>query len=388
MLPAIVTDIEGTTSRIDFVHQVLFPYARARISEFLHEHQQDPKVAAEIAAVRRTIAAPAVSLATVIQQLIDWIDQDRKVTELKALQGMIWQHGFESSQFSAHVYPDAVECLGRWHQAGHSIHVYSSGSIAAQKLFFRYSVFGDLSALFSGYFDTTIGGKREPGSYLRIAEAIDQAPGAILFLSDLEAELDAAAYVVGSQDEHLAYGAGFRVYVRNLGAPDTAKFSIYRRGGLYRDPDTNTILGYEAEHVADALVEKFGDPATVQIVNSSKEVMNGDRLLPQTEEAREQALHPRLYSIAASFLFFLCGSVSDDWRSQDLELMLEDEFDRYPDDVDGQGDPLDLGLVRQRTYPHTRLTVGASTPTTSVNCASVLNLLARIAKSPISVDPL
>ena len=193
MLPAIVTDIEGTTSRIDFVHQVLFPYARARISEFLHEHQQDPKVAAEIAAVRRTIAAPAVSLATVIQQLIDWIDQDRKVTELKTLQGMIWQHGFESSQFSAHVYPDAVECLGRWHQAGHSIYVYSSGSIAAQKLFFRYSVFGDLSALFSGYFDTTIGGKREPGSYLRIAEAIDQAPGAILFLSDLEAELDAAA---------------------------------------------------------------------------------------------------------------------------------------------------------------------------------------------------
>lgn len=103
-----------------------------------------------------------------------------------------------------------------------------------------------------------------------------------------EAELDAAAYVVGSQDEHLAYGAGFRVYVRNLGAPNTAKFSIYRRGGLYRDPDTNTILGYEAEHVADALVEKFGDPATVQIVNSSKEVMNGDRLLPQTEDTMQE----------------------------------------------------------------------------------------------------
>lgn len=88
-----------------------------------------------------------------------------------------------------------------------------------------------------------------------------------------------------------------------------------------------------------------------------------DALLPQTQEARERALNHRLYQIAASFAFFLCGSVGDDWRSQDLELLLEDEFDVYPDDVDGQGDPIDLGQVRQRTYPHTRLTVGTSTPT-------------------------
>lgn len=99
-----------------------------------------------------------------------------------------------------------------------------------------------------------------------------------------ESDLDNAAYIVGSQDNHLAFGSGFRVYVRNLGEPSTAKFSVFRKGGVYRDPDTNAVLGYEAEHVADALVEKFGDPATVQVVRSSKEVVKGDRLLAQTEE--------------------------------------------------------------------------------------------------------
>jgi uncharacterized protein (DUF2384 family) len=99
-----------------------------------------------------------------------------------------------------------------------------------------------------------------------------------------EADLDNAAYIVGSQDEHLAFGQGFRVYVRNLGEPATAKFSVFRKGGEYRDPDTQALLGYEAEHLGDALVEKFGDPATVQVVSSSKEVMKGDRLLPQTED--------------------------------------------------------------------------------------------------------
>ena len=99
-----------------------------------------------------------------------------------------------------------------------------------------------------------------------------------------ESDLDNAAYIVGSQDDHLAFGSGFRVYARNLGEPATAKFSVFRKGGIYRDPDTNAVLGYEAEHVADALVEKFGDPATVQVVRSSKEVVKGDRLLAQTEE--------------------------------------------------------------------------------------------------------
>jgi LysM domain len=99
-----------------------------------------------------------------------------------------------------------------------------------------------------------------------------------------ESDLDNAAYIVGSQDDHLAFGSGFRVYARNLGEPATAKFSVFRKGGVYRDPDTNAVLGYEAEHVADALVEKFGDPATIQVVRSSKEVIKGDRLLAQTEE--------------------------------------------------------------------------------------------------------
>lgn len=193
MRPTLLIDIEGTTSRIDFVHRVLFPYARERVAAFVREHQQEPSVAAELAAVRLAIGQPEADIEAAITQLIDWIDRDQKITALKALQGMIWQRGFESAQFSAHIYPDAAEWLRRWHASGHAIFVYSSGSIAAQKLFFRYSVFGDLTPQLAGYFDTTIGGKRESAAYTRIAAAIGQAPADILFLSDIEAELDAAA---------------------------------------------------------------------------------------------------------------------------------------------------------------------------------------------------
>jgi enolase-phosphatase E1 len=192
MLPIILTDIEGTTSRMDFVHSVLFPYARQRLPSFLAEHGDQAEVAHEMQAVRTAIGDAAASRERVTTTLIAWLDEDRKATPLKALQGMIWQQGFAAGDFTAHVYADAVDCLRSWHARGHAIYVYSSGSVAAQKLFFQHSVFGDLSGLFSGHFDTTIGAKREVDSYRRIAQTLAVAATSIHFLSDIEAELDAA----------------------------------------------------------------------------------------------------------------------------------------------------------------------------------------------------
>jgi len=191
MSRVILTDIEGTTSAIDFVHRVLFPYARAALPAFVRAHSSVPDVLAQIDAVRAETSANA-SLDDVIGTLIAWIDEDRKATPLKALQGKIWADGYATGAFTAHLYVDAFDQLRTWRAASVPLYVYSSGSVEAQKLFFRYSVFGDLSSWFLGHFDTVIGGKRDAASYTRIAEAIHRAPGDILFLSDVEAELDAA----------------------------------------------------------------------------------------------------------------------------------------------------------------------------------------------------
>ena len=130
--------------------------------------------------------------AAIVATLQAWIDADRKHTALKALQGMIWADGYRDADFTAHIYPDAAEALQRWHAAGERMAVYSSGSVPAQKLFFGHSDAGDLTGLFSAWFDTEIGGKREASSYTRIAEALQVAPAELLFLSDVVAELDAA----------------------------------------------------------------------------------------------------------------------------------------------------------------------------------------------------
>lgn len=191
--PVILTDIEGTTSSIDFVKDVLFPYARERIGDFVRAHADDPAVREQLRAAARDAGIDGASDEVVVELLRGWIDEDRKATPLKALQGMVWEEGYAGSDFVAHVYPDALEALRRWHAQGHRLYVYSSGSVQAQKLFFAHTAGGDLSPLFSGYFDTTMGAKREPASYARIAAAIGEAAGGIVFLSDIEAELDAAA---------------------------------------------------------------------------------------------------------------------------------------------------------------------------------------------------
>ena len=185
---AILTDIEGTTTDIDFVHKTLFPYARERMADFIHSHPNEPAVADAAAA----LGVAADDLDAITRGLIGWIDQDKKETSLKALQGLIWVQGYESGDFTGHLYPDAYEGLKRWHDSGKQLHIFSSGSVKAQKLLYGYSDFGDLTPLFSGYFDTTTGAKREAIAYERISEAIGMPASQILFLSDVVAELDAA----------------------------------------------------------------------------------------------------------------------------------------------------------------------------------------------------
>jgi enolase-phosphatase E1 len=157
---AIVTDIEGTTTRIAFVHEVLFPYARARLEGFLRAHADRPDVAAALADTARL--APGIAP---LAALLGWMDQDAKIGPLKAIQGMIWNDGYAAGALTGELYPDVAPCLRRWRSAGVRLFVYSSGSVAAQKLLFRHSSAGDLEGLFSGFFDTGVGPKREAASY-------------------------------------------------------------------------------------------------------------------------------------------------------------------------------------------------------------------------------
>lgn len=191
MTRAILTDIEGTVSSIAFVKQVLFPYARRALPAFVAAHGDEPQVRRWLDAVAAEIGG-ACQDAVVVETLQGWIDQDRKHTALKALQGMIWADGYASGAYTAPLYPDVAPVLQRWHDTGLGLYVYSSGSVPAQKLFFAHSDAGDLSGLFSGWFDTEVGGKRARDSYARIAERIGVPGGEILFLSDVVAELDAA----------------------------------------------------------------------------------------------------------------------------------------------------------------------------------------------------
>lgn len=192
MIRAIVTDIEGTTTDIAFVHKILFPYARERLHEFVQTHQDDPLVIQVMADVRQEINDAQASIEQVIATLESYSDADYKFPPLKTLQGMIWHFGYTQRDFTAHLYPDVYPKLQQWHTQQIALYVYSSGSIAAQKLLFGYSDAGDLTPLFDGYFDTQVGHKRDISSYQTIAQHIGIAPDELLFLSDIHQELDAA----------------------------------------------------------------------------------------------------------------------------------------------------------------------------------------------------
>lgn len=191
-IKAIVTDIEGTTSSIAFVREVLFPYARNALPAFISSHHADPEVSVWLRRIAEETGASANDLDTLTEILIGWIDQDRKHTALKALQGLVWVDGYQQGTYKAPVYADAAEALKAWQAKGIPLYVYSSGSVPAQKLFFSHTDHGNLLPLFSGHFDTEMGEKRSVESYRRIADAIGCKGEDLLFLSDIVEELDAA----------------------------------------------------------------------------------------------------------------------------------------------------------------------------------------------------
>ena len=191
MIKAIVTDIEGTTSSLSFVKDVLFPYARANLADYVRRHKDESQVKALLEDSCKEVGAE-LDTGRLIAQLIQWLDEDKKVTPLKSLQGLIWEAGYQQGDFKGHVYRDAADNLKAWKAKGLDLYIYSSGSVYAQKLLFTHSEYGDLTPLFSGYFDTHIGGKKEQESYCKIAGQLGIPADQILFLSDIKEELDAA----------------------------------------------------------------------------------------------------------------------------------------------------------------------------------------------------
>ncbi len=184
----VVTDIEGTTGSIAFVREVLFPYARARLPQFIARHGDEvDSVLAQVRAAEGDLDDDAL-----VALLRRWMDEDRKAPALKTLQGLIWREGYQSGELVGHVYDDAVRMLRRWREQGLALYVYSSGSVAAQKLLFGHSAAGDLTPLFDGYFDLGVGPKTSADSYGRIAQAVAAEAGTILFLSDSAPEISAA----------------------------------------------------------------------------------------------------------------------------------------------------------------------------------------------------
>lgn len=192
----ILLDIEGTTTPISFVYDVLFPYARSRLDETLLRAGRVEEVAEAVRTLRDEYdrddgddLPPFGDGAPYAHYLMD---RNRKSTGLKMLQGLIWVSGYESRELTGQVFDDVPQALESWNRAGMRVRIFSSGSVLAQKLLFGHTEYGDLTPRFDGFHDTTTGPKKEPRSYLAIAEAFGLPPAEVLFLSDIVAELDAA----------------------------------------------------------------------------------------------------------------------------------------------------------------------------------------------------
>ncbi|MFM1893337.1 MAG: acireductone synthase [Crocinitomicaceae bacterium] len=193
-ISCILTDIEGTTTEISFVYDVLFPYFREHLFEW--EDVESDEIQEILTATQRLITeelgSSSLDRKALFKQLLAWSLEDRKVTPLKALQGIIWKKGFETGVLKGHVYPDVAPALARWHSEGKTLAIFSSGSVSAQKQLFGYSIDGDLSPYFSAFFDTQTGMKRDPQTYVAIANSLSMLPANVLFLSDVVEELAAA----------------------------------------------------------------------------------------------------------------------------------------------------------------------------------------------------
>jgi enolase-phosphatase E1 len=187
-------DIEGTVAPVDFVYQTLFPYARRLIPAFLaRSFDAELRAAMESLSIERQREAETGAPADDAGYLLWLMDRDRKSGPLKTIQGRIWQQGYESGDLVSELFPDVPRAFRRWTLAGQSIAIFSSGSILAQRVFFRYTRSGDLTPFIHAYFDTLTGPKRDPQSYHAIAMQLDAPPSEIQFLSDTVEELDAAA---------------------------------------------------------------------------------------------------------------------------------------------------------------------------------------------------
>jgi enolase-phosphatase E1 len=204
---AVLLDVEGTTTSVEFVYRTLFPYARRHIGEFLNQHLEDGNVRADLLALRNergledaaendappwSSDSPQALVESAVQYALWLMDRDRKSTALKALQGRIWYEGYHSGELRGHVYPDVPVAFERWAARRKKIGIFSSGSEEAQQLLFYHSTAGDLSRYIGGYFDTTVGHKREAESYQKIAGALGYGTNEVLYISDSEAEIKSA----------------------------------------------------------------------------------------------------------------------------------------------------------------------------------------------------
>jgi len=192
----ILLDIEGTTTPIAFVHDVLFSYARENVREFLRSNAEQEEVCADIALLRDEHAddvSKARNPPALVADYVEWlIAADRKSTGLKSLQGKIWRQGYVDGALKSQVFADVAPAFERWHARRLSINIFSSGSVLAQKLLFAHTEVGDLTRFIDDYFDTNVGKKGEAESYRLIAEKMKLTPERILFISDVIDELDAA----------------------------------------------------------------------------------------------------------------------------------------------------------------------------------------------------
>jgi len=199
----ILLDIEGTTSSISFVYDVMFPYVRENVASFLESDWDDPSVQEclrllavdlEKESLESWLGGLSVDQRKVetVQAVIGLMDDDVKATGLKQLQGLIWKNGFHRGQLVAHLFDDVANAIRKWKNSGVDVRIYSSGSIQAQKLFFGHTVAGNLLDLLSGNYDTTTGPKQDADSYRKIASEFLCEPGEILFISDVVDELEAA----------------------------------------------------------------------------------------------------------------------------------------------------------------------------------------------------
>jgi enolase-phosphatase E1 len=190
----ILTDIEGTTTEVSFVYDILFPYFRSHMDEWKTVDSDQMNQVLEQTRVL-VLEEQSINLSNkeaIFDQLRQWSIEDRKVTPLKTFQGMVWEQGFKSGAIRGHMYPDVKPALERWVEMGMKLAIFSSGSIAAQKQLFGFSTEGDLTPYFSAYFDTTTGMKRDEQTYHLIVQQLHTSANSVLFLSDIHQELEAA----------------------------------------------------------------------------------------------------------------------------------------------------------------------------------------------------